>query len=618
MDTHKFIGLRLVIFFVSLLLSYSTLSAPADGMVVGATKIVDNGPDSDRFNLVIMGDGYQEGDLDQFENDAQDFVDFLFQTPPFSTNCSAINVWRVDVTSDESGADDPAPPVDDPMTPEDESNNCKDGTGATAATYFDSTFCADGVIRRLLGSNNATAINVLNAQVPQWDQALILVNSTIYGGSGGSVGVTSLAGTWENIAIHEFGHSAFGLADEYEYWAGCASGETDRDNHPAGEPAQPNVTLQTDPDLVKWKSLFLPTTPVPTTLNDDCTQCDDQANPFPGDTVVGLYEGAHYYHCDAFRPVFNCMMRNFDVFCPVCTQRILDTLAPFQPPNTAPLCDANGPYTAECTGTSTSVALDGTGSTDVDCDVLDFSWTGMFVEAVADGVAPTVHFPGVGVYPINLTVSDDDDSGNCNAIVTIEDTTLPTISAPMDVTAECDGPLGAAVDIGMAVASDSCDAFPVISNDAPALFPIGMTTVTWKATDASGNMGTDTQTITIEDTTPPILTVEVNPETLWSPNHKLVPVQATITVEDLCDSQPTVTLVSITSNEPDNGKGDGDTSNDVQGAVFGTDDRDFMLRAERQGKGEGRVYTITYAAEDNHGNQTVQEATVTVAKSQKK
>ncbi|MCO6435576.1 MAG: HYR domain-containing protein [Phycisphaerae bacterium] len=294
-------------------------AGPSDGMVVGITKIVDNGPASSRFNLVLMGDGYQQGELAQFAQDCQDFVEFMFQTPPFDENCS-INVYRIDVTSTDSGADDP--------------DTCDDGTGATADTYFDSTFCSDGVIRRLLGANNSTATDVLNAQLPEWNQALVIVNTSIYGGSGGTVGVTSVSGTWENIAIHEFGHSAFGLADEYEYWSGCGSGEAGHDNHPASEPSQPNVTIESDRNLIKWASFIDAATAMPTTENADCTMCDPQGDPFPGMQVVGAYEGAHYYHCDAYRPVFSCMMRNFAPFCPVCTARINQTLAPYAPEDT--------------------------------------------------------------------------------------------------------------------------------------------------------------------------------------------------------------------------------------------------------------------------------------------
>jgi hypothetical protein len=73
-----------------------------------------------------------------------------------------------------------------------------------------------------------------------------------------------------------------------------------------------------------------------------------------------------------------------------------------------------------------------------------------------------------------------------------------------------------------------------------------------------------------------------------------------------------VTLVSITSNEPDNGTGDGDTTDDIQGADFGTDDREFQLRAERSGSGGGRTYTITYEAVDDCGVSTTATAEVFV------
>jgi len=105
----------------------------------------------------------------------------------------------------------------------------------------------------------------------------------------------------------------------------------------------------------------------------------------------------------------------------------------------------------------------------------------------------------------------------------------------------------------------------------------------------------------------------VSPTSLWPPNHKLAQITASITVSDICDPHPTVRLVSITSNEPDNGLGDGDTVDDIQQANLGTDDRSFQLRSERSGGGNGRVYTVTYEASDGSGNKTVRQATVTVS-----
>ena len=72
------------------------------------------------------------------------------------------------------------------------------------------------------------------------------------------------------------------------------------------------------------------------------------------------------------------------------------------------------------------------------------------------------------------------------------------------------------------------------------------------------------------------------------------------------------------SNEPDNGLGDGDTIDDIQDAALGTPDTEISLRAERQGSGDSRIYTVTYTATDasNNGDQAV--AVVVVPKSQKK
>ena len=98
------------------------------------------------------------------------------------------------------------------------------------------------------------------------------------------------------------------------------------------------------------------------------------------------------------------------------------------------------------------------------------------------------------------------------------------------------------------------------------------------------------------------MSVSLSPNPLWPPNHKMVNVAASIQISDSCDTRPDVELVSIFSNEADNGLGDGDTSDDIQGASFSTDDRQFSLRAERAGNGSGRVYTITYWATDDSGN----------------
>ncbi len=285
----------------------------SDGSVIGTTQIVDHGPASLRYNLVLISEGYQAGEMSKFHNDAQDFVDHLFATVPFDAVGCAINVFRVDVSSTDSGADDPT---------------ACGGTGATKATYFDATFCGDGVIQRLLTVDSGSVINVVNVQVPQHHRILVIVNSSTYGGSGGSVGVTSVGGDWLDVGMHEMGHAVFGLADEYEYWSGC--GESGHDTFSGPEPSEPNVTANSNRATIKWASLIAGATPMPTTSNADCTQCDSQASPVAAGTV-GAFEGARYFHCACFRPAYDCMMRNLSGFCGVCIKRIQDTMAPFMP-----------------------------------------------------------------------------------------------------------------------------------------------------------------------------------------------------------------------------------------------------------------------------------------------
>ena len=113
------------------------------------------------------------------------------------------------------------------------------------------------------------------------------------------------------------------------------------------------------------------------------------------------------------------------------------------------------------------------------------------------------------------------------------------------------------------------------------------------------------------DAIPPELTIELSRDTLWPPNHKLVAVSATVTASDDTAAQPGVVLISVSSNEPDDSLGDGDTASDI--VIL--NDTSFNLRAERSGLGDGRVYTVTYEATDECGNSAVKSAEVRVPKS---
>ena len=102
-----------------------------------------------------------------------------------------------------------------------------------------------------------------------------------------------------------------------------------------------------------------------------------------------------------------------------------------------------------------------------------------------------------------------------------------------------------------------------------------------------------------DEIAPEFDSVSVTPSVLWTPNHKYVDVTVTVVVSDNFDTSPTVELVSVVSNEPDDGEDDGNTVNDI---VI-VDDFNFMLRAERSGVGSGRIYTITYKVTDDCGNE---------------
>lgn len=115
---------------------------------------------------------------------------------------------------------------------------------------------------------------------------------------------------------------------------------------------------------------------------------------------------------------------------------------------------------------------------------------------------------------------------------------------------------------------------------------------------------------------PPEIFMSMDRDILWPANHKMVRVAQGVYATDDNDD-PTLTF-SVASNEALNAHGDGNTESDWQ--VVENDDGSFdvYLRAERAGKGDGRVYTITADAVDGAGNESQVFATVSVPKSQKK
>jgi hypothetical protein len=111
------------------------------------------------------------------------------------------------------------------------------------------------------------------------------------------------------------------------------------------------------------------------------------------------------------------------------------------------------------------------------------------------------------------------------------------------------------------------------------------------------------------DSTPPTInTISATPNTLIQANHQMVPVVINISASD--DSDPVVLcrIISVSSNEPVEGLGDGDTAPDWTI----TADLALSVRAERSGKGVGRTYTITVECADSSGNKSTKPVTVSV------
>ncbi len=293
----------------------------SDGTVQGLTTLVSNGPDAERHNIVLVAEGFTESEQSDFNDRCDDVVGKIQSEAWFAELGAAINIHRLNVASDESGTDDPA--------------TCPDGNtgaGTTAATYFDSGFCNAG-IRRCLSGNEGLVRSTLDVQLPGWDSAAVLVNATERGGcASGNVFWASLSSDFREVVVHELGHASFDLADEYSTWAGCTSGETDRDNAPSNEPDDVNITTETDRDQVKWGFFISPSTAIPTMENPDCSECDLRANVLSDDTIIGLYEGAGYYHCGRYRPAYTCKMRSSSQeFCRVCVDGIAEKLREYIP-----------------------------------------------------------------------------------------------------------------------------------------------------------------------------------------------------------------------------------------------------------------------------------------------
>ncbi len=286
-------------------LDLSMIALPKDageGRVLGKIKIVDNGPDSGRWNIVLLSEGYRENEIGLFHQHCDKFITRLKAFSPFGEVWNLINVHLINVASIDSGIADPNDPNHNPRT------------------FFDARFHNFSVIDRLIVANQGLARIVANQNVPEFDVLMMIVNTARYGGSGGSVSVFSANSLSAFIGIHEMGHTAFGLADEYEF---AGSNGLIGNNYSGPPRSEPNLATSMELAAQKWGHLIASVGEMPRFRNPNCSNFSPEP-PLSLKGRVGAFEGAFHHHCGIFRPESNCVMRSLghNSFCKVCSERI--------------------------------------------------------------------------------------------------------------------------------------------------------------------------------------------------------------------------------------------------------------------------------------------------------
>lgn len=237
------------------------------------TTVLDNGPSNNRIDLVFVGDGYQESEIDStYDGHVQDEIDYLFNGAfrnPFPRYQNFFNAHRVNVISNESGADQPPNDI-------------------FRDTALDASYWWGGNVERCLYLNTAKANQAVSTALAgssiDVDARLGLVNDDKYGGCGGSWAVYAAGNNAAtDIGVHELGHSFGNLADEY--W-------TNGTTYTGSEPGAVNLT--SNPSTGKW---------------DRWVGYNDPETPIG---TIGYYEGGGYNQLGIFRPSINSEMRSLN------------------------------------------------------------------------------------------------------------------------------------------------------------------------------------------------------------------------------------------------------------------------------------------------------------------
>ena len=278
--------------------SFATVNVQVNSAGQKYTAVMLNGSTSGKYNIVFVGDGFTSSASDQnkFNNAVNDAVDAMRHKQPYQGDMCAFNIWRVNVISADSGIDHPL-------------------SGISKNTGLDCTF-GDNITQpeRVIYSTAESKVYEAANYAPKQNAIYVLVNDTQYGGASGSVVYTSLNSSMKEVIVHELGHFVGKLADEYTCMFCDGRPEP---TYSGPEPSQVNVTIETNRNLIKWKSFINASTPIPTTVD----------NPV---SVVGLWAGGLYSPTVVSHPQLNCLMRILNVeLCAVCNDALSQKLRPY-------------------------------------------------------------------------------------------------------------------------------------------------------------------------------------------------------------------------------------------------------------------------------------------------
>lgn len=296
------IGIILLLFSIQ---TFATVNVVVNSNGLRYTSVLLNGSTSAKYDIVFVGDGFTSSTTDQnkFNTAVETAIEALRHKHPYMDNMCAFNVWRVNVISTETGIDHPA-------------------AGVSKNTELDCTF-GDGVnsATRAIFSTNPSKVTEAANFAPAHDAIYVLVNDTEYGGAAGDIVYTSLNTSMSEVIVHELGHFVGHLADEYTCY--FCDGRVEPP-YSGPEPSPANVTIQTNRNLVKWKSFINSTTLVPTTTDSPVG-------------VVGLWAGGNYSPTGVYRPQSNCLMKSLNnELCKVCNKELSTILNPY-----CTVCDRN-------------------------------------------------------------------------------------------------------------------------------------------------------------------------------------------------------------------------------------------------------------------------------------